>query len=183
MRHPFAWLPVRARRRAFAVATALTLLCGAGLQALGAALVTPEAPRGIVSFELAGDLATARRMLGSWDGPAQVRAGLGLGADYLFLVLYPLAIGLGCAGVGDALGGRRPAAAALGAALAWGQLAAGLLDAVENAALIQLLLGSHGSHWPALAWWCALPKFALVACGLAYLGAGAAALALRRPAA
>ena len=179
MTHPFAWLAVRARRRAFAAATALTLLCGAGLQALGAALVTPEAPRGIVSFELAGDVATAERMLGSWDAQARVRAGLSLGADYLFLFLYALAIGLGCALLGDALGARSPGAAALGAVLAWGQLAAAVLDAAENLALIQLLLGSREPHWPALAWWCALPKFVLVAAGLAWLAAGGAALALR----
>jgi hypothetical protein len=165
-RHPFAWIPAPLRRRAFAAATALSLATMAGLGVTGAALQTEAAPQGIVSFELAGTLAAAERILAAWDASARTRAGLNLGADYLFLVAYASAIGLACALAADALRARAPRAAALGDALAWGQLAAAGLDAVENAALIGLLLGARSAALPALAAACAVPKFALVAAGL-----------------
>jgi hypothetical protein len=44
---------------------------------------------------------------------------------------------------------------------------------------VQVLLGATGDAWPALARACALPKFALVALGLAYVALGGAASALR----
>ncbi len=61
----------------------------------------------------------------------------------------------------------------MGIALSWGQLLAALLDAVENYALIRLLLGSTGKLWPDLARWCAVPKFLLVGAGLVYVIFGA----------
>jgi len=177
---PFAGLSPRPRRRAFLLATAATLAVGAGLAVVGAPLATEAAPRGIVSFELAGDLESAERILASWDREQRVRAGISLGADFLFLLAYPLALALACAGVAGRLAERAPRAATLGALLAWGQALAGALDAVENWALIELLLGSRHPLWPALAAACAAPKFALVGAGLAYAGIGGlASLALR----
>lgn len=179
-RLPFSGLSRRAHRRAFVLATAATLAVGAGLAGVGAPLATESAPRGIVSLELAGDLETAEGILASWDREQRVRAGISVGADFLFLLAYPLALALACAGVAGRLGARAPRAAALGAWLAWGQALAGALDAAENWALIELLLGSRATVWPALAAGCAVPKFALVAAGLAYAGIGGlASLALR----
>jgi len=43
---------------------------------------------------------------------------------------------------------------------------------VENYALIQVLLGSQQALWPAVARWCAIPKFLIVAAGLVYVGIG-----------
>ncbi|MEE9463947.1 MAG: hypothetical protein V3W14_00045 [Candidatus Neomarinimicrobiota bacterium] len=63
--------------------------------------------------------------------------------------------------------------AIIGIALAWLQLGAAVLDAMENYALIQVLLGSDGAHWPVMAKWCAIPKFLFVAGGLIYTGGGA----------
>ena len=61
----------------------------------------------------------------------------------------------------------------VGVLLAWAQFGAALLDAVENYALIQVLLGSQQALWPAVARWCAIPKFLIVAAGLVYIGVGA----------
>ena len=57
----------------------------------------------------------------------------------------------------------------MGDALAWGQLAAGGLDALENLALLRVVGGAASEGWPALAAACAGPKFALVGAGFAYL--------------
>src|SRR5437899_2321809 len=79
------------------------------------------APLGIISFELAGDLATARQMIGSWDEPAREHALLGLGLDFLFLALYSTTIGLACVWAAGVFRTRRWPLAAVGLSLAWGQ--------------------------------------------------------------
>jgi hypothetical protein len=74
-----------------------------------------------------------------------------------------------------ALRARRWPLAAVGGTLAWGQWLAAALDAAENTALIILLLRATVDPWPRIAWWCAAPKFGLVAAGLLYAVYGAAA--------
>jgi len=168
-RHPFVWLSEPGQKRAFVAWTALALVVMAGLQLLGGPLQTEAAPAGIVSFEFAGEITKAQGMVESWGQRGQVVAGLNLGLDYLFMVAYAGAIGLGCVLVGRSYGQRAAAVAWLGIALSWGLWLAALLDAVENYSLIRVLLGSAAEVWPALARWCALLKFVLVGAGLAYV--------------
>ena len=198
-RHPFSWLSTSGQKRAFIVLLALTLAVLVSLNALGGPLNTEVAPAGIVSFELAGELSLAQSMIESWGQTGQVYAGLNLGLDYLFLVAYSSSIALGCVLVARSLsssilarpGSLRPgsgqapdpghkrgfgnplrAMSDAGVLLAWAQFGAALLDAVENYALIQVLLGSQQASWPAVARWCAIPKFLIVAAGLVYVGIG-----------
>jgi len=150
----------------FVSALGLTLLLMAALQWLDAPLKTAAAPAGIVSFELAGTLPAAETILQSWDAHARLYAGVSLGLDYLFMPLYATAIGLGCVlaarGLHLASGAYK-----LGRLLAWGMLLAALADALENLALLRLLLAAEAmGPWPAVARLAALLKFALLAVGL-----------------
>ena len=191
-RHPFNWLSTSGQKRAFMVLLALTLAVMMSLNALGRPLNTEVAPLGIISFELAGELSLAQSMVESWGQTGQVYAGLNLGLDYLFLVAYSSCISLGCVLVARSLSrsnSARPgssdpgqkrgfgnplrAISDVGVLLAWAQFGAALLDAVENYALIQVLLGSQQALWPVVARWCAIPKFLIVAAGLVYVGVGA----------
>ena len=191
-RHPFNWLSTSGQKRAFMVLLALTLAVMMSLNALGRPLNTEVAPLGIISFELAGELSIAQSMVESWGQTGQVYAGLNLGLDYLFLVAYSSCISLGCVLVARSLSrsnSARPgssdpgqkrgfgnplrAISDVGVLLAWAQFGAALLDAVENYALIQVLLGSQQELWPVVARWCAIPKFLIVAAGLVYVGVGA----------
>lgn len=142
------------------------------MNVLDGALKTAAAPLGIVSFEFAGDLQSVKRMLATWDGEARVHAALSLGIDYLFLVAYALVISMACAGIANTLRRRFKAAAIVGFLLAWAQVVAALLDAVENTALVLLLLGSSHPLYPPVAWVCAGIKFSLVGLALAYLLVG-----------
>jgi hypothetical protein len=178
--HPFSSLSARSQRRALAVATAATLAVSAALQVICAPLVTAEAPLGIVSFEFAGDLDTMQLILSSWGEPGRMRAALALGLDFLFLVLYAAAIALACGRVAERWGPTESGVHRLGAALAWGALLAGVLDAVENTAGVMLLLGSQAAAWAPLAAVCAAVKFAGVAAGLAYAAIGFGVTALQR---
>ncbi len=167
-RHPFQWLDKPYWKPAFIVLTVLTLSLSYALTSTGRPLKTPAAPNGIISYEFAGNLANSATMIDSWDEQARVAAGLNLGLDYLYLVAYPLTIGLGCLLVAGRFRTGSLFSQA-GIVLAWVQPVAGLLDAVENAALIQLLTGSRLDYLPAIAYWCAAPKFAIVIAGLAYV--------------
>ncbi len=172
-RHPFNWLSASGQKRAFVALLALTLAVMVSLNALGRPLNTEVAPLGIVSFELAGELSLAQSMVESWGQTGQVYAGLNLGLDYVFLIAYSSSIALGCVLVARSLSRRVEFLSFAGVLLAWAQFGAALLDAVENYALIQVLLGSRQALWPVVARWCAIPKFLIVAAGLVYVSVGA----------
>jgi hypothetical protein len=142
------------------------------LQALNAPLRTDEAPSGIISYELAGDVATAEEILYSWGSEERVYAGISLGLDYLFLFTYAIAIGLACVLLADRLSVRAAFLSTLGIWLAWGMVAAGAFDFVENYGLIRMLIGEGKAWWPVIAYWCAVIKFILVGIGLVYLVVG-----------
>lgn len=180
-KHPFEWLSTQAQTRAFIVLLMLTLVVMGALQILDGHLKTAVAPAGIVSFEFAGNLTNAKHILASWGSQGTIYAGMSLGLDFLFLFSYAGAIGLGCVLTSRGLSQWPKTIFLLGAPLAWGQLGAALLDVVENISLIQVLLGGESSLWPALALWCAIPKFIIVAMGLLYLAVSVVLLMIRRP--
>ena len=177
-RTPFNWLPLTEQPRAFFVLLVLTIVVMAVEQISGAPLKTDAAPSGIVSFELAGTLPAAQKILASWDAPTRVYAGLNLGLDFLFIAAYASCIGLGCVLVARRLARQSAVVTFFGVVLAWAIWLAALLDCTENYALIQLLLGSQQAAFAAIAQWCAIPKFLIVGLGILYvvLGAGTAVI-------
>jgi len=163
---PFARLPLGTHRRAFLAALLSTAIVFVGMSAANAPLKTAAAPSGIVSWELARTVERSQEMLASWDETTRLHAALGLGLDYLFMIAYGLALAMGCSLVARGQDGRLRH---VGVLLTWGALLAALLDAVENYALIRLLLGSERELWTTLAFGCAAIKFALVAVGVVYV--------------
>jgi len=163
----------RARRGGLLALAPLAFAMMFVLSSLDANLRTPASPHGIVSFEFAGDRASADRMLEAWGSQGRRAAARSLRLDFVFLAAYAPGLALLCAAVADRARAVRSGWAAPGALLAWGQLAAGGLDALENLALLRVLGGSSDDAWPALAAACAWPKFALVAAGLVYLATSA----------
>jgi len=167
--HPFLHVSARARRGALLALAPLAIGVLLLLSSLDASLRTPASPNGIVSFELAGDSDRASRMLEAWGDQGRRSADRSLRLDFLFLAAYAPGLALLCGAASDRTRAVHARLARAGALLAWGQLAAGALDAVENLALLRVLGGSSADAWPALAAACAWPKFALVAAGLVYL--------------
>jgi len=169
VRHPFVWLSESGQIRAFLgifVFTLATMMC---MNIIGHPLVNETAPQGIVSFEFAGTFEIAHLMMASWGEKGLISAGLSLGFDYLFLVVYAICIALGCVLMARAMQHRVKILLPIGALLAWAQFLAAILDAIENYALIRVLLGSTENLWPALARLCAGPKFLIVLAGLLYI--------------
>lgn len=168
---PFSWINEQAKVRVFVV----LLLFTAALSVAGFCInrslneKTTSPYGGIVCFELAGSRERADKIVACWSDATRKDAFLGLGFDYLYLLVYPLTISLACH-----LTARRDQRFArrtwiVGAILSWLVLAAAPLDATENFALIKVLKSSSGDFWPALASWCAIPKFALILIGAGYV--------------
>ena len=143
-------------------------------------LRTPDAPRGIVSFELAKNYEQSRQILNSWDAKAKIRAALSLGLDYLFLIVYAVFIALACIQVASGLQTQNHFLAGIGPIFARAQFLAAALDALENLFLIQLLLDSSRTWLPGLARWCAIVKFGIVAAGLSYIVSGLLIIGLKK---
>ncbi len=176
IRSPFDWLSPTEQKVAFILTFLLTMILMVSLNSIDSHLKTAAAPSGIVSFELAGNTASAKRILDSWGAEGKMYAGLSLGLDYLFLVSYALAIALGCVLVSRGLKIIAGTLSSAGSLLAWIVLIAAILDATENYGLIKVLLGSRNDIWPALARWCSLLKFSIVGLGLLYVILGAATI-------
>lgn len=175
MKNPAVSLLVEKRKPVFWSLFLLTLAIMAVLNLVDQPLITPAAPFGIVSFELAGNDTRAQAILASWDETARLHAAFSLGLDYLFMPAYALTIGLGAWWAGDALKKKRWPLAGLGMPIAAGQALAALFDGVENLGLALILLAGSGAPWAALARGCALAKFGLIFLGLVYAFLGLSA--------
>ena len=176
MKHPLANIPSTSRKPLFWAFLAGTLFLFAIFRVLDAPLQTSVAPSGVVSFELAGTPSQAQAIIDSWHAAGEPGADMvsraysfavfGLGIDYLFMPLYATALALGIL----LAAGRHPGwFSALGAWLGWGAYAAALFDAVENYALVRMLiLNEVWTPYPEIAAWCATLKFGLLVLGLVY---------------
>lgn len=145
LRHPLERVPIAIRGRVFALLVLANALPIFGIRLVDGPLRTETTPVGIVSYEFCAFDDTCARTVEAYGRGARLEAGFSLGVDYLFMVTY--AIGLGAAVIFVARGPRRRAIAAW---LAWGVVVAALCDAVENVALLAMLLGDHAT--PALGW-------------------------------
>ncbi len=170
MNYPFAHLPFHRQRFFFGILLLLTLL----VMGILAWMERPLAKAGasIVDFELAGTLDKAQTIMHGWGEANRQLARQQTVVDFVFLVLYPLAIALGC-GLAARQFSTGSWSVTVGLYLAWAQLAAGLLDAVEHVVLLRLLQGAQHPSLPLIARWCALPKFAIVGVGFIYVLIGA----------
>ena len=169
IQHPFNWLSESHQNRAFILLFVLTLILLMCMNLIDAPLKTTVAPNGIISYELAGKLSLAQEMIQSWGAVGQIYAGLSLGLDFLFLVSYSLFIAFGCILVTRSLSPPGRFLFNFGTLLAYAQFVAAILDAVENYALIRILLGSQNEILPIISFWCALPKFVIVIMGIIYV--------------
>lgn len=171
MTSPFHWLPKSAWPPLFWASAGLAVVLMVALHRLSADLGQND----IVALEFAGSPTRTRTIVDGWNGGQRLLAAFSLGLDYLFILSYVAAIGLGCLLTAPGWGALAP----IGTLLAWAQVLAGVLDSIENWALLQALLGSTAAGLPGLARQAALVKFVLVALGLSYV-VGGEVLRLRR---
>ncbi len=139
------------------------------LSIVGKPLINDTAPLGMISFEIACSPGAAEEIVKSWDDYARENTLLSLKLDFVYLVSYALTLGCGCAWTAGGVRAQGFSRTALiGVLLATGQCIAGLLDAVEDIALIIIMHGTIATPWPQIACLCAVPKFLLIIAGVFY---------------
>lgn len=177
LRHPFERWPLRRRGSALLLAAVGAVVVDVPLFLVNRALETDEAPRGIISMELAGSGADVEAIVESWDAAgALAEAGFSSGLDFLFMALYAVATAGAC--VGLAQRGWLPR---VGLLLAWAGLAAGAFDAVETAIQSAFVLGATSGDGPAMVMTgAAVTKFGLLALCLVYVLSGVPTLVRSR---
>ena len=150
----------------FAIFTIIAFL---SMRAFLEPLITSEAPGGIISFELAKTLEQSQAILSSWDTNVKINTGISLGIDFLFLFFYGFLFALACFSIAKKFKNNIEWFYKLGVYLAFLQFVAALFDAIENIALIKLLLGSNNEIHSSIAFYFASMKFAIIAIGIIYI--------------
>jgi len=176
LKHPFDFIPDSTRKPLFFTLLVLTLILVAVFRYLDQPLRTPIAPNGMVSFEFARTPEKAFQIMVSWEpinftGPEIIRlkaylyAAFSLGIDYLFMPVYASTLALSTL---LAAGRHKGWLNSLGAIAGWGAIGAAVFDAIENYALLRVLLGNVTSPHPEIAAICAGIKFSLIVFALIY---------------
>ena len=173
LRHPFERVPATRRFWFWLAGAAATVAVMLVFNFTGAPTITPAAPQGIASLQLAGSAEAAEQILASWDSAARLRAAFGLGLDFLFPLLYAVTIGSACVWAARAFRAVWPGLAAGGVLLAWEMWLAALFDYLENIALAAILFGGVQSPLPEVARALALLKFCLIGVALVYVALAA----------
>lgn len=177
MTHPFEKIPAQYRKRIYWTMFAFTLFLSITLTLLGRDLKgyidnngQPVTPRGIVSFELIHNADEADRILHFWGTAGKISAAFNIGFDYLFIFAYANALALGCVWIAAVLRERKFVFfAGMGIFFAWLQWLAGVLDCIENAAMMKILFNGPTDTLAQISRWCAIPKFTLaLVFGLGY---------------
>ncbi len=145
----------------------LTLISLIVMNILDVPLKNDIASNGIISFELAGSLQNSIDILNSWDANAKLYAGISLGFDYLFMLMYSLLLYALVKYISSQY--TNVSLAKIGKFIAVLMLVSGILDAVENYALIQLYLGDLDKIFSTIAYYSAMFKFAIIIIGIIYI--------------
>ena len=176
MWHPLGYLSVHASACLLGALMLLTIVPGILLGYIGQPLKTAQAPRGMVSFELAFTGARSEAIVRSWQSVRKNAKG-SLQLDFVFIPLYSTTLALLCVLAGHFFERQHWSGLSTTAAvLAWYQWVAGLLDLVENWALLRLLNLSppFPDSLPWLVGCCAVFKFSLTILALVCFGVAVA---------
>jgi hypothetical protein len=189
MTHPFEKIPAPYRKRIYWTMFAFTLFLSIALTLAGSDLKEyidnngqPVTPHGIGSFELIRNAEEADRILHFWGTAGKISAAFNIGFDYLFIFAYANTIALGCVWLASGLRKYKfPLLATAGIFFAWLQWLAGILDCIENAAMMKILFNSPTDTLAQISRWCAIPKFTLaLVFGLGYQILGLLLLGYRK---
>ena len=166
LRSPYRWIskPIQKKVGIFLFIFMVVMILI--MRFFDAPLKNEISPLGIVSFELAKDLDLTVKIIESWDVVALTSVKLSVTFDFLFLVVYGVAIGF----LIHVLNGKVWAKSRLysfGVITIYLVFIASFCDIIENIALLQLLSGKLNQAWSSLAYYFAMIKFLLLFIGVA----------------
>lgn len=148
----------------FFISTAAVMLALMGMDKV---LQGGDADFGIVSFELAGNLDTSTKIIDEWSTRKLIPlAAFSLGFDYLYLFLYTIFLSLWTSVLAESF--YKKPSQIFACLIICIFIIAGILDAIENYALLNLLGTKPTEDWSVLAFYCASVKFGLIGLGIIY---------------
>ncbi len=146
---------------------------------IDAPLVSPSAPFGIVSYELAGTETAADAILRDWDS-VMGYAVISLLMDFVFIPTYVITISLGCILAGHSLKEHDWPLVSIDSYLVFALITAGVLDIIENTSLLVQIYTLPQTPWPQIAFYAAITKFAFIFIALVYALYGGSVSILKR---
>ena len=179
LQSPFHKLLKSAEKKFSIILLFLTIILITVMRYFDAQIQQAENAHGIVSFELANDLSSSIAILNSWDALAKIAAGLSLGCDFLFLIVYALFILILMHQLNNRLW-KHSRFYNLGVIMIWGAFLAAFFDIIENIALINLLLGDLQQLWSSTAYYFAIAKFSLLGIGILFIVVNSILLIFRK---
>ena len=158
---PFSKLSLTSEKKRTIISLLLLIAIIGLMRYFDAPLKNEICQKGIVSFELAKDLAVTKNIINSWDEKAKLSAYSSLILDFLFLMVYATFIGLLIHKIVKRMK-ENSFVSKIGVLLIWGVFLAALFDVIENIALLNLLSGNLNQVWSSAAYYFAVLKFALI---------------------
>lgn len=144
-----------------------TLIAMLALMGMDKVLQDGDSNYGIVCFELAGNLEASNNIIQNWSERDIIPlAAFSLGFDYLYLFFYTMFLSLWTSVIAE--GFYKKLAKMFARLIIILFVVAGLLDAVENYALLNLLGNNNTQSNSVLAFNCASVKFGLIGLGIFY---------------
>lgn len=178
MTHPYYWIPNNYLWMVAMVLVLVTIGVAYSLSQQGKPLTTKKLPNGILEIEVPWNTERAAEVVTIWkDKELLSVARKQVYYDFLFLVLYPLALSLACVWLAGKipvwLAGDVPVKLCMmGILVSWGVLLAAPLDVIENIAILSMLEGKQTAPIPQIATIAAAIKFTLIFGAVGYLGIG-----------
>ncbi len=157
----------------------LLVISIAVMRYLDSFLTTEVVPNGIVSFELAKEISVSAAMINSWDAQAKAAAGISLGFDFLFMLLYASFLAMLVLRVNEKILSDSTSKS-LKKVLISAPFMAAFFDMIENVALIRLFLGDFHQIWSLTAFYAATIKFTILFIVIVYILFGGVILIFKR---
>ncbi len=165
---PFSLISKKLEKKFTFFLVIATLFIGYWMFFFDSFLTNSVCENGIISFQLAKEVRISEAILNSWNTQSKISAGLSIGLDFLFLIVYPSLIALFVDKLNRRLW-KNHSFYSLGLIILYSQFVAALFDAVENIGLIQLLLGNITQFWTSVVYYFAAIKFILITIGIVYI--------------
>lgn len=142
-------------------------------------LINKISKNGIVSFELAKELSNSVEIINKWDSTARSAAGISLGFDFLFLIIYSSFLAMLILKINNRLFLKSKYTYFINVSFLLPFIAA-FFDIIENVALVKLLLGDLQQRWSSLAFYSAAIKFGILAIVVCYIVTGGLILIFKK---
>jgi hypothetical protein len=170
--HPFQTISFEKTIIFIVISSIIALSIASQLNKIGKPLTIPvTSPLGIISLEFAFTAKNVLKIVKAWsDANILSRAIYLQWLDFLFIAAYSTTLSLLCILATKLLSNFDPRWLWIGIGLTWGQLAAALLDVIENLCLFPFLYGATGNLFllASLATVSAGLKFILIGLGVIY---------------